>query len=482
MGRTGAHVPTFDINSLTPEGRLPTAAVGHVKEVIATATPYVGPWRDITALLQDVASVEGFYIRRRQASIDYAIVRVVPGSNGVKIPWNTLPGEYRPTTNGGFDIQGANGSTARATLNSGGGLSITEAFNSVPYWGSGNIATSAPIPTSHPGQATTWGQAPPIPTSPAELQAATTSLTGYIDQQVLDLTNYVDQHPTPVADRSRIAAIGDSQTHGVSDGVVWPVEDSWPYKLGLKLGPDYTVTNAGHGGATVDEVLMRIGAKPMRMNLAADIPHDGSATVAPVGTYALASSARVFSSGQVRLTVQGDVWTISNWSGATIPAGEYVHPPTFPGLASDTAVLWMGGNDRTESLTGMEATVADHIVAAHQQAVAWLTPRVEHVMILGMMPRDVDPAGHPRHDLILEVNERLRALFPGNFRSVMRYLQEGALSDMGVTPTAGDVAAVADDMLPPSVLAADGGHINQAAAQAVGEHFVHDYLAGKGWL
>ena len=38
------------IHALTPEGRLPTAAVTHVKEVIDAVTPYVGPWRDITAL------------------------------------------------------------------------------------------------------------------------------------------------------------------------------------------------------------------------------------------------------------------------------------------------------------------------------------------------------------------------------------------------------------------------------------------------
>src|SRR5699024_2952681 len=43
-------------------------------------------------------------------------------------------------------------------------------------------------------------------------------------------------------DTHRIAAFGDSQTDGGDSGSLWPEEESWPSRLGAKLGTGYTVT------------------------------------------------------------------------------------------------------------------------------------------------------------------------------------------------------------------------------------------------
>ena len=471
------------IHALTPEGRLPTAAVGHVGELINNANP---GWRDITALLQDITSVDGVYVRRTETAVEYAVVGLRVPANGVKLAWGTLPASYIPTAAGTFDLNGSNGSVAKYTVNTGGGGVVTQAFTSAYYWGSGSLPTAAPLPTTHPGTATTWGAIPATPMSPQAVQQATTAV---VDAEVADLTAHVDEELAKVGGglpvRSRIAAMGDSQTDGGDSGVAWPEEDSWPSKLGVKLGAGYTVTNAGYSGATVDEMLVRVGAKPMR----AIVPPGGiaagsNAVVTPIGYYGIAApSTRPFAAGNYRINISPEgTWTLYNYTSNPIPAGEYTHPTTFPGHAADVVVVWIGGNDRTFSITGLESTVADHVIAGHQELIEWLTPRVKHVMILGMQPRNTEPAGHANHDLVLEVNERLQALYPGKFRSVMAYLQGDVFTDLGTTPTPEDTTAIGQGLLPPSVMSADGTHISQATAAVIGEHFVHDYLVGKGWL
>lgn len=471
------------IKALTPEGRLPTAAVGHVGELINNANP---GWRNITSLLQDITSVDGFYVRRTKTAVEYAIIGLRVPANGIKLAWGSLPASYIPTAAGTFDLNGSNGSVAKYTVNTGGGGTVTRAFTSAYYWGSGSLPTAAPLPTTHPGTATTWGTIPATPMSPQAVQQATTAV---VDAEVADLTAHVDEELAKVGGglpvRSRIAAMGDSQTDGGDSGVAWPEEESWPSKLGAKLGAGYTVTNAGYSGATVDEMLVRVGAKPMRAIVpAGGIAPSANAVVAPIGEYGIAvTSTRPFATGSLRINIAPDgSWTLYNWTAETIPAGEFVLPTLFPDLQADVVVVWIGGNDRTFSITGLESTVADHVIAGHQELIEWLTPRVKHVMILGMQPRSNEPTGHASHDLVLEVNERLQALYPGKFRSVMAYLQGDVFTDLGTTPTPEDTTAIEQGLLPPSVMSPDGTHISKATATVIGERFVHDYLTGKGWL
>lgn len=471
------------IHALTPEGRLPTAAVGHVGELINNANP---GWRDITSLLQDITSVDGFYVRRTKTAVEYAIIGLRVPANGVKLAWGSLPASYIPTASGSFDLNGSNGIAAKWTVNTGGGGTVTTAYTSAYYWGTGTFPTTAPIPTTHPGAATTFGSVPAVPMSPAAINQRATAL---VDAKATETTAYVDNALASVGGglpaRTRIAAMGDSQTDGGDSGVLWPEADSWPSKLGAKLGGGYTVTNAGWSGATIDEMLVRVGAKPMR----AIVPPGGiaagsNAVVTPIGYYGIAApSTRPIAAGNYRINISPEgTWTLYNYTSSPIPAGEYTHPVTFPGHAADVVVVWIGGNDRTFSITGLESTVADHVVAGHQELIEWLTPRVKHVMILGMQPRSNEPTGHPNHDLVVEVNERLRAMHPGKFRSVMDYLQGDVFTDLGTTPTPEDTTAIGQGLLPPSVMSPDGTHISKSTATVIGERFVHDYLTGKGWL
>lgn len=312
----------------------------------------------------------------------------------------------------------------------------------------------------------------------ADIEEASTALQAWVSARI----------PAARSSAYRISAFGDSQTDGGSDGVIWPEEESWPSRLGEKLGAGYTVTNAGFSGATVDEMLLKVGAIPLRVKIPVVVPSNANTVVEPTAQHGLPAAQRVFdmriNGKNVRIIVKNGVWTFYNWTGGSIPAGTYSLDPKdeHRGLDTDAAVVWIGGNDRTYAIRGTDATVADHIVGGTQQLIEWMSPRMKHVMILGMQPRSSEPLGTPNHDLVTEVNERLRMMFPGKFKSVLEYLQTDALADMGMDPTSEDKGDIANGLMPRSLVAADGGHINQTAARAVGEHLVHEYLKAKGWI
>lgn len=181
------------------------------------------------------------------------------------------------------------------------------------------------------------------------------------------------------------------------------------------------------------------------------------------------------SGGALSLTTYG-------YEPDTTVTGPVTFTAATQGGASDTATVWIGRNDLTYDITGPDATVADHIVGGVQRLVEWLTPQVKNVMIFGLFAQPNEPSGSARHATITEVNDRLRALFPGKFLSVHEYLRDHALADMGVTPTTDDLADIANDTVPRSTLAADGGHISKATATVIATHFVAPYLQAKGWV
>src|SRR5699024_6675284 len=107
--------------------------------------------------------------------------------------------------------------------------------------------------------------------------ADTDAVDAAINDGLSSMQAYVDARVAPATSSpTRIAAFGDSQTDGGSNGILWPEEESWPARLGVELGAGFTVTNAGFSGATVDEVAMRVGAFPVRVNIPTSLPNNGS--------------------------------------------------------------------------------------------------------------------------------------------------------------------------------------------------------------
>jgi len=283
--------------------------------------------------------------------------------------------------------------------------------------------------------------------------------------------------------RTRVTTIGDSLT-------ATPVGDSYPDRLAALL-PAVTVTNRGVSGNTVDELRLRLNALDLYVTVAGGtIP----ATVTPValttgqvvGWYT--NSARQHTGyiagvqGVLDVSTTGTLtFTRSEAGAATAAPGAQKFISWWPDNSTDTLVIYLGANDITANVKGMEATVADHVVASTVALVEWARPRRKRVLLMGTITRTDEPRGSAGYNTTVEINTRLAALYPGRFLDIRRYLIDQAIYDAGITPTADDLAHMADDTLPPSIML-DPRHYTGPIARLIAEKKVAPFLTQKGWV
>lgn len=79
------------IHALTPEGRLPTAAVEHVQEIVV---PRTTGWRDVTAWVQNRVSGR-ILLRRDEKVLVFVLDELVLSVSG-SVTVNRLPSGLRP--------------------------------------------------------------------------------------------------------------------------------------------------------------------------------------------------------------------------------------------------------------------------------------------------------------------------------------------------------------------------------------------------
>lgn len=368
---------------------------------------------------------------------------------------------------------------------------------------------NGPAQTNYAGDGMAFTNAAPtsiLNTNPAGFASTTTApldvwLEAVTDGGLVRQLVYAGQAAPPAnaapganaSSRTKLSAFGDSLTDGGANGTLWPEADSWPSKLGAQL-PAVTVTNHGYSGATVGEMMFRTGIKQPRFTVVGgSIPANGYATLTtnedlgldPTRAYSVAGKLagvtgmwQRLSGGELRFNTYGTVG-----GPATTATGAQVFVPDTTADPSQTAIIFIGRNDVTFGIKGNEASVADHVVGGVQRVMEWLTPQVKQVMLVGVTTGTNEPSGSTNHTIITEINDRLRTLYPGKFKSIQAYLKDQVMADMGITPTADDTAKINSGTLPPSIMeGSDVVHFSKATAAALAQYFFAPFLKAKGWV
>jgi hypothetical protein len=286
-----------------------------------------------------------------------------------------------------------------------------------------------------------------------------------------------------------LVADGDSMTQG------WPLAEfppgaglDWPARFKTRW-PAGTVINGGKAGQSADEVALRQGGYALEVSVTGgSIPASGAVIVTTTQKYAWrldrAWTCLVDIAGvQGTLSRAGAVLTFTRTAnGDAVPVPGKVRVVSRQPEANPDAihVIFAGRNDI--GYASDAGDVVTRVVASYAAQVGALAPAHPRFVIIPPLTTTSETRGTAGHTTVAAIETRLAQLYPANTLDLRHYLATQAIYDLGITPTSDDLAKIAGDTLPASLMVAgDNTHYKPATADAVAAQ-VHTFTNSKGWL
>ena len=281
---------------------------------------------------------------------------------------------------------------------------------------------------------------------------------------------------------------GDSMTEGGSTGATYPA------LLATALGSGFTVNNYGKSSQTSGEVAFRFGTNPVYIKLNGNqIPAAANAVtvddiICTTGDrYTRRNFGNFASGGYVHCVVEGVPGKLNclvgvgksftrDSAGDAVPTNGYVRVWNDENFSNENiCIFWAGKNDTAMADTYIVKGVVDNIYG--------MTARMQHsqFIVLPVFKSANEGSGTAMYTKITQLNERLATLYPNNFLDIQAMLIEHGLEDAGITPTAEDEAAIASDIVPPSLMAEDGVHPNETCRE-VYVQYIKNFMIEMGWI
>lgn len=149
-------------------------------------------------------------------------------------------------------------------------------------------------------------------------------------------------------------------------------------------------------------------------------------------------------------------------------------------------LLWPGRNNVgfPNSPPG-SGTVVEAVLRSAQTMIDSIPVYARRFILMGTTNAWSESAGTSQHAEVLAINEAEERLYGnvedgGNYWNVRRYLIEDGLADAGITPTADDLAKIAADAPPPSLMS-DSVHFNAIAYNLIANR-LYEIISSKGWV
>ena len=253
--------------------------------------------------------------------------------------------------------------------------------------------------------------------------------------------------------------------------------------------PGVTVYNGGKQGQSADEIAIRQGGiVPMLTVTGGTIPASGGVTVttdAVIGwrlDRTIADTTGTLAGIPGTLTRSGSVLTFTRTTAgtATAVAGAVPWEASGRAYAGGVQVILAGRND--VGYTSSAGPVADRVVTATRAMVESLTPTHPRALILGTITATGEIRNSAGWVSVTTINDTLKALYPNLFWDYRAWLVNEAIYALGITPTAGDLANMQNDTLPPSIMVSgDSVHYSPATAAAAAAR-IKTELTNRGWL
>lgn len=272
------------------------------------------------------------------------------------------------------------------------------------------------------------------------------------------------------------ACLGDSLTEDGGFGEVVADALGWRH------------SNLGVSGQTSTEIAFRFGALPLAVTVAGErMPGRGSVgidSVDPATSYrAGGSTSKPFRYAAVLAGIPGtfiedasrDPAQLSfarkdDGDAVAVPDGTLLRGTQGDSYRSDPITIWVGRNNIDNGADVLRDI--DVIVAS-------LDRKNSRFLIFSVTNSQHEPSGSTGYEQIAAINAAVEAKYPNNYLDVRRYLIDHGLAQAGLVPTADDLAAIAEDRVPPQ-LHRDVIHFTDTAQQVIG-HYATVVMLAKRW-
>jgi lysophospholipase L1-like esterase len=253
------------------------------------------------------------------------------------------------------------------------------------------------------------------------------------------------------------------------------------------LYPAATVYNGGESGQSADEIAIRQGGiVPMLTVTGGSIPASGGVTVTTAGTIGwrldrpIVEVTGTLAGVPGTLTRSGSVLTFTRTStGTAVPVAGAAPWESFGrAYAGGLQIIMAGRNDI--GYASPAGSIIDRVVTATAAMVGALTPARPRVLLLGATTSTAETIGTQGYTDVTGINTALKAMFPQFFWDYRAWLVKEAIYELGITPTAGDLAQIAGDTLPSSIMT-DPVHYSPATAAKAAAR-IKTELTNRGWI
>ena len=291
--------------------------------------------------------------------------------------------------------------------------------------------------------------------------------------------SYYYYHTTVEKEYGRIICWGDSLTHGIYTAFDDLAEYPYPRRLSELTGME--VKNYGISAEAAEAIATRQGGlilavKPVTIPadttpVAVELISDLYGTPTTIGQYGFAGINPVTIGGvEGRITRFGNSFYFTRTeAGNSVTLKGITQVLTYAMLdkqENDIMVVWAGHNNNYVNGQGDKLiAVIDRMIKYHGNG---------RYIVIGMTAERRAPA-------YKDINAALAEKYGDNFIDAQPYLADPQrLTELGITPSARDINYLSRGWTPPSLLAADDLHLNQAGYDIIAK-LVYDKIVELGY-
>lgn len=245
-----------------------------------------------------------------------------------------------------------------------------------------------------------------------------------------------------------------------------------------------TVNRGSAGQGTTDIVMRQGGIQPLIKVVGDEIPPSGAVAIVSIDPSDGYRNAE-FNFGGTLGGVPGSLQHLADlsWQFVRTDAGDAVPIPDgarFLCAQAEEAhthvlALWTGRNNIGSTPS------KDAIVRNTAGAVAYLKPLVKNFVIISVTNGTTEGIGTSNYSTIIEINQALLDVYGESFYDLRSDFIQNGMARIGMSPTSDDLAAIANDRPPPSLMG-DTIHPNQAFGYVAQKLLFADWLTEKGFF